>query len=193
MDASAWQLDSAWIYYPAASLLVLLSIVAWATSLFTLPGNWIVVALAAGFAWLFPHEAGHDVIRGISWTVVGVAVALAALGEVIEFAAGAAGAAKHGASRRAVVLSLAGALVGSIVGMLIGAPVPIVGSFIMALVGGATGAFAGAYFGEMWKGRSKDAQFAAGQGAFVGKIWGTLGKLACGAVIVAIVAVDAFF
>ena len=34
---------------------------------------------------------------------------------------------------------------------------------------------------------------AAGQGAFVGKIWGTLGKLASGAVAVAIIAVDALF
>jgi uncharacterized protein len=189
MDVTSWHLDLAWIYYPSALVLLVLCIGAWLTSLFTLPGNWIVVALAAGFAWLFPHEAG----RGIGWTVVWVSLGLAMLGEVVEFAAGAAGAAKHGASRRAVVLSLAGALVGSIVGMMIGTPVPIVGSFIMALVGGAAGAFAGAYFGEMWKGRSKDAQFAAGQGAFVGKIWGTLGKLACGAVIVAIVAVDAFF
>jgi len=37
----------------------------------------------------------------------------------------------------------------------------------------------------------KRAELAAGQGAFVGKIWGTLGKLACGAIIVALVAVDA--
>ena len=68
---------------------------------------------------------------------------------------------------------------------------PILGSFVMALLGGAAGAFAGAYLGEMWKGRTDDERIAAGQGAFVGKIWGTLGKLACGAVIVAIVAVDA--
>ena len=189
MDISSWHLDPAWVYYPSALLLVLLCIVAWLTTLLTVPGNWIVVALAAGFAWLFPLEAGH----GISWTVVGVAAALAAVGEVFEFAAGAAGAAKQGASRRAVVLSLAGAMVGSIAGVMVGTPVPVLGSFVMALVGGAGGAFAGAYLGEMWKGRAEHERIAAGQGAFVGKIWGTLGKLACGAVIVAIVAVDAFF
>lgn len=188
MNLSAWNLDAAWIYYPAVLLLLVLCVAAWLTSLFTLPGNWIVVALAAGFAWLFPHEAG----RGIGWTTVWVSLALAALGEVVEFVAGAAGAAKQGASRRAVLLSLVGALVGSIAGVMIGTPVPIVGSFVMALVGGAGGAFAGAYLGEMWKGRTEDERIAAGQGAFVGKIWGTLGKLACGAVIVAIIAVDAF-
>jgi uncharacterized protein YqgC (DUF456 family) len=189
MDLSTWNLDPALVYYPAVLVFVALCIAAWLTSLFTLPGNWFVVALAAGFAWLFPHEAG----RGISWTVVAVAVGLAALGEVIEFAAGAAGAAKQGASRRAVLLALVGAMVGSIAGVLVGAPVPILGSFIMALLGGAGGAFAGAYLGEMWKGRTSDERIAAGQGAFVGKIWGTLGKLACGAVVIAVVTADALF
>lgn len=187
MNISSWHIDPTWVYYPSALLLVVLCVVAWFTSVFSLPGNWFVVALAAGFAWLFPHELG----RGISWITVGVGLALAVVGEVIEFAAGAAGAAKQGASRRAVLLSLVGALMGSIVGVMIGAPVPVFGSFVMALVGGGAGAFAGAYLGEMWKGRSEDERIAAGQGAFVGKIWGTLGKLACGAVIVAIVAVDA--
>ena len=187
MDISSWHIDPAWVYYPSAVLLILICVAAWLTTLVTLPGNWIVVALAAGFAWLFPDEAG----RGFPWTTVGVAAALAAVGEVIEFAAGAAGAAKQGASRRAVVLALVGAMVGSIVGLMIGAPVPVLGSFVMALVGGAGGAFAGAYLGEFWKGRTEAERIAAGQGALVGKIWGTLGKLACGAVIVALVAVDA--
>ncbi|MGD9636000.1 MAG: DUF456 domain-containing protein [Pirellulales bacterium] len=185
----SWDFDPALTYYPTAILLIVLCIAAWSTTLFTLPGNWIVVALAAGFAWLFPEEAG----RGISWWTVGVAGALAVVGEVIEFAASAAGAAKQGASKRAVVLSLVGAIGGSIAGVMVGAPVPILGSFVMALLGGAAGAFAGAYLGEMWKGRTEDERIAAGQGAFVGKIWGTLGKLACGAVAVAIIAADALF
>ena len=171
LDLSNLNVDPVWVYYPSVLLLVVLCIAAWLTSLFTLPGNWLVVALAAGFAWLFPHEAG----RGIGWVTVGVAAGLAVLGEVIEFVAGAAGAAKQGASRRAVALALVGAMLGSIAGVLIGTPVPVIGSFIMALVGGAAGAFAGAYLGEMWKGRTEDERIAAGQGAFVGKIWGTLG------------------
>lgn len=189
MDLSAWNLDLAWVYYPAVAVFFVLCVVAWLTTLFTLPGNWLVVALAAGFAWLFPHEQG----RGIGWTVVAVSVGLAALGEVVEFVAGAAGAAKQGASRRAVLLALVGAMAGSILGVLVGAPVPVLGSFIMALLGGAGGAFAGAYLGEMWKGRTVDERIAAGQGAFIGKIWGTLGKLVCGAVMIAIVTADALF
>lgn len=189
MDFSSIELDPAWVYYPSALLFVGLCVLAWFTSVFTLPGNWFVVALAAGFAWLFPEDAG----RGIGWIAVVAAAVFALAGEVIEFAAGAAGAAKQGASKRAVVLSLVGAIVGSVAGVMVGTPVPIVGSFVMAILGGAGGAFAGAYLGEMWKGREEDARVAAGQGAFVGKIWGTLGKLACGAVGVAIVAVSAFF
>lgn len=190
MDVTNINLDPAWTYYPSATVFVLLCAAAWFTSVFTLPGNWFVVALAAGFAWLFPKDVDG---YGISWMVVGAAVAIAVVGEVIEFAAGAAGAAKQGASKRAVLLALVGALVGSILGVMIGTPVPIVGSFLMALLGGACGAFAGAYLGEMWKGRAEHERRAVGQGAFVGKLWGTLGKLACGAVMVAVLTVDAFF
>jgi uncharacterized protein len=186
MDISAWQIDPAWIYYPSAALLLVLCVAAWLTTLLTVPGNWIVVGLAAGFAWLFPAAAG----RGISWTTVFVLIGVATIGEIIEFAAGAAGAAKQGASRRAVGLSIVGAMVGSIVGLAIGMPVPVLGSFVMALLGGAAGAFAGAYLGESWKGRSDEERVAAGKGAFVGRLWGTVGKLAAGAVMLAIIAWD---
>jgi uncharacterized protein YqgC (DUF456 family) len=176
-----------WTYYVWALLLVLGSCVAWLLSLLTLPGNWLIVSFAALFAWLLPAEDG----RGITWTTVAVLLVLAVFGEVIEFAAGAAGAARQGASRRAIALSMLGAMVGSIVGLAIGAPVPIIGSLVMAVVGGAMGAFGGAYLGEAWKGRPEEHRVAAGRGAFAGRIWGTVGKLAAGAVMLAIVAWDA--
>src|SRR3989304_1882518 len=189
MDIFSWHIDPVWVYYPSAVLLVLVCVAAWLTTLLTLPGNWAVGVLAAGFAWLFPAEAG----RGITWTTVIIAAVLGGAGEAIEFAAGAAGAAKQGASRRAIALSLVGAMFGSLGGLLVGTPIPVVGSFVMAVLGGATGAFAGAYLGGMWKGRSAADRRAAGHGAFTGRIWGTLGKLAAGAVLVALVTIDAFF
>ena len=82
---------------------------------------------------------------------------------------------------------------GSIVGFGIGTPIPIIGSLVMAVLGGAAGAFVGAYVGEVWKGRAEPERMAAGRGAFFGRIWGTVGKLAVGAVMLAIVAWDAFF
>jgi uncharacterized protein len=177
------------VYYLWALLLVVASCIAWLLILVTLPGNWIIVIFAALFAWLLPVEAGH----GITWTTVAVLLGCAALGEVVEFAASAAGAAKQGASKRGVALSIVGAIVGSAFGLTIGTPIPVLGSFVMALLGGAAGAFIGAYIGEAWKGRGHDERLAAGRGAFAGRIWGTVGKLAVGAVMLVILAWDAFF
>jgi uncharacterized protein len=178
-----------WMYYLWAVILVLGSCAAWFTSLVTLPGNWFIVGFAALFAWLIPAVAG----RGVSWTTVSVLLGLAVIGEVVEFGAGAAGAAKQGASKRGVALSMVGAVIGSVLGLAAGVPILFVGPFVMALVGGAAGAFVGAYLGETWKGRSEDERTAAGRGAFAGRIWGTVGKLAVGAVMLAILAWDAFF
>jgi uncharacterized protein YqgC (DUF456 family) len=178
-----------WNYYLWALLLVVGCAAAWLLNLVTLPGNWIMVGAAALFAWLLPVENG----RGITWTTVIVLAVLAVIGEIVEFVAGAAGTAKQGASRRAIALSMVGAIVGSIVGLSIGIPIPVAGSLVMALFGGAAGAFAGAYLGEAWKGRDEPARTAAGRGAFFGRIWGTVGKIAVGAVMLAIVAWDAFF
>jgi len=177
-----------WIYYLWAVLLVVGSLVAWLLNLITLPGNWIILGGAALFAWLLPEGAD----RGVTWTTIIVLLILAIVGEVVEFVAGAAGAAKQGASRRAIVLSMIGAIVGSIVGISIGLPIPVIGSLIMAIFGAAAGAFVGAYLGEAWKGRDEPARTAAGRGAFFGRIWGTIGKFAVGAVMLVVVAWDAF-
>jgi hypothetical protein len=121
-------------------------------------------------------------------------VGLAILGEVIEFAAGAAGAAKSGGSRRGMVLAVAGAMAGSIVGALLGTaiPVPLIGNLIGAVLGGAIGAFGGAYTGEYWKGKSESERIAVGRAAMIGRVLGTVGKLGIGAIMVVITAFDAF-
>lgn len=180
---------SEWIYYLWAALLVLASVAAWLTTLVTLPGNWIIAGFAALFAWLVSTDAR----QGVTWQTVMVLIGLAVFGELVEFGAGAAGAAKHGASKRGVGLSMVGAIVGSILGLTAGLPIPVLGPFIGALVGGAAGAFFGAYLGESWKGRPESERVAVGRGAFAGRIWGTVGKLAIGAVMLAILAWDAFF
>jgi hypothetical protein len=88
---------------------------------------------------------------------------------------------------------MVGAVIGSILGMGVGTPIPILGPFVMALLGGAAGAFFGAYLGEAWIGRPHEARVAAGRGAFTGRIWGTVGKLAVGGIMLVIVAWDALF
>jgi uncharacterized protein YqgC (DUF456 family) len=169
-------------YWLWAALLVAGCALGWATNLVTLPGNWIVVGLTAVFAYFFPPSSGH----GVSWTIVFVLAALAAAGEVLEFAASAATAARHGGSRRGMALALFGALVGSVLGVGLGSPIPVLGSLIGAVAGGALGAFGGAYLGETWKGRPEDERVAVGKAAFWGRLWGTAGKLTVGAVMVLI-------
>src|SRR5215212_2609148 len=124
-----------WIYFLWATALVLACGLSWLTTLVALPGNWLIVGCSALFAWLLPNDSG----RGLTWTSVAVLAGLAVLGEIVEFATGAAGAAKQGASKRGVALAMVGALVGSILGIGLGLPIPILGSFIMALLGGAAG------------------------------------------------------
>jgi uncharacterized protein YqgC (DUF456 family) len=172
-------------YWTWGALLVIGSGLAWATNLVTVPGNWIVVGLAALFAYFFPAAAG----RGLSWTTVFALVALAALGELVEFAAGAATAARQGGSRRGMFLALVGAVAGSILGVGAGAPIPVLGPLIGAVGGGALGAFAGAYLGETWKGRCEDERVSVGKAAFWGRLWGTAGKLALGGLMVVIVTI----
>src|SRR5437764_1100877 len=108
-------------YYVLASLYVLLNVCALAANLFTLPGNWFIVALTLLFALLVKHPTGTG-IHG--WCIAAVAV-LAILGEVIELAAGAAGAARSGGSRRGMILAVGGAMLGSIVGTFVGVFIPI--------------------------------------------------------------------
>ena len=180
-------MTSAWVYYPSAVLLILACSASWTGTMLTLPGNWLIVLWAALFAWIFPAEAG----RGIAWSTVGWLVGLAIVGEIVEFAASAVGAAKQGASRRAVLLSLVGATVGTVLGLAIGMPIPVVGPIVVAVLGGAIGAFVGAYVGEWHAGRAEAERRAAGQGAFVGKLWGTLAKLVVGAIMWFVVAFDA--
>lgn len=178
-------------YYTLAVLFVIVNIAALATNLITFPGNWIIVVVTLLFAWLVKHPSA----TGVNWWVVGVVFGLALLGEVVEFAAGAAGAAKSGGSRRGMLLSVAGAMLGSIVGAFLGTaiPVPLVGNLIGAVTGGACGAFGGAYLGEYWKGKSENERLAIGSAAMVGRVLGTVGKLGIGAIMVVVTTVDAFY
>jgi uncharacterized protein YqgC (DUF456 family) len=178
-----------WLYYTLALLLVMAGAACWLSNLFSLPGNWGLLVLAGLFAWLIP-AAGS---RGISVTTLTILLGLAVLGEIVEFAAGAAGAAKQGASRRSIALSLVGAIVGSVGGAVLGLPIPVVGSLLTALFGGAAGAAVGAYWGEASSRRGQGQSMAVGKAAFIGRLWGTVGKFAVGAVMLGVAAVDALF
>ena len=59
--------------------------------------------------------------------------------------------------------------------------------------GGAAGAFAGAYFGEEGMGRTQAERIAIGQGAMIGRLLGTAGKLLMGIVMLVIITLDSFY
>jgi uncharacterized protein YqgC (DUF456 family) len=185
MFASEWSTFG--VYYLWVLLLSLTLIGGWIATLLSLPGNWVIAGAAALFAWQIEPPDGI----GISWRTVIILLLVAGLGEVIETVAGAAGTAKHGGSRRSMLLSVIGAVVGSIGGVVIGLPLPIIGPAIAAVMGGAMGAFGGAALGEHWKGRPMDQQLTIGRAAFMGRILGTVGKLAAGAIMVVIALADA--
>ena len=178
------------MYWLGGVLLLAANVACWVATFFMLPGNWGIVALAALFAVLFPEQENG---LGMSWWAVGGLAALAGLGELLELIAGAAGAAKLGASRRSIALSMFGAMIGSIGGAFLGVPVPIVGPIIAALGGGALGAFAGAYLGETWKGRGDLERLSISKAALIGRLLGTVGKLVCGIVMVVYATVESFW
>ncbi len=177
-------------YYTLAVILVLLNVCALAATLVTLPGNWFIV----GLTLLFALTVRLDGVQTVSWLSIGAVACLAAAGEVIEFAAGAAGVAKQGGSRRGMVLAVVGAMFGSVAGTFLGVfiPVPVVGPLIGAVAGGALGAFGGAYAGESWKGKTDEERMAVSRAAMIGRVFGTVGKLGIGAIMVVVTAVAVF-
>ena len=184
-----WGMNAYW-YYTLAVLLVLLNVCALATNVLTLPGNWFIVGFTVLFA-VFVHLPSGS---GISLWSAGAVLGLAVLGEVIELAAGAAGAAQSGGSRRGMILAVAGAMAGSIAGAFLGVfiPVPVIGSLIGAIRGGALGAFGGAYAGEAWKGKTGEERMAISTAAMIGRVLGTVGKLGVGAIMVVVTTVAVF-
>jgi uncharacterized protein len=157
-----------------------LAICCLAATVLGLPGNWAMVAIAVTMHWaISPASFLHFQV----WAVV-VLVVIASVGEVIEFAAGAAGVGKMGGARRSAALAVVGSLVGAIVGLFVGSPIPIVGNVIASLILGGVGAWSGAVLGERWAGKTWDGSIQIGAAAFWGRLFGTLGKSLCGVAMV---------
>ncbi|MCS7468180.1 DUF456 family protein [Stieleria sp. ICT_E10.1] len=163
--------------------LVLGCLAAWITNLIALPGNWICVLLIALYAWLGP--ATGRLAIGYGPVLAGFALAL--VGELFEFFAGAAGAKRAGASRKSTLYSIIGSMAGAITGAVVGVPVPVVGSVIAAILFGGIGAAAGAMYGEWSDGRSWKENWSVGHSTFWGRTFGTLGKVLAGLLIVILV------
>jgi hypothetical protein len=165
--------------YVYAAMLTLVNLLCWVGILFGLPGTWLMVLFSVLLKWLRPDQFV------VAWNVLGVAVGLAVLGEVLEFMLGAAGSRRTGGATRGAVLAIAGSIVGGIMGTAL--PVPLVGT----MLGACLGAFIGALCGNLWAGRTLFQSFAAGRGAAIGWFWGTAAKLAIGAIMAVMLTIAA--
>ncbi len=170
----------------AIALLIVAIAAGWALTLMGLPGNWLMVAAAALYAWLTPFSGPTQ----ITWLTLLAMTALAAGGELAELAAGVWGARRAGGSRRAAIFSLIGSMAGALLGASLGLPIPLIGPPIAALLGGALGALAGAGFAEHSRGESSRQSLRVGIAAFVGRLLGT-GVKTLVATILAVIAIVA--
>jgi uncharacterized protein YqgC (DUF456 family) len=149
------------ILYVVAAALILTGLVGAVVPV--LPG---IPLIFAGI-WLIAYM---DQYRHLGpWWLGGIAL-VGAVGVVIDLIAGALGAKRVGASRRAVW----GALLGTLVGLFFGLP------------GLLLGPFAGAVLGELAAGSSILRSTHVGTSAWIGLIFGTLVKLVASVIMVAL-------
>src|SRR5882672_1546323 len=133
-----------WIAYLIAAVFCLLGFVCVLSTILSIPGTWIMIGLAllievCDSAYLPPEHA-----QTFGWWVIIACVALALLSEIIELAAGAAGAKRGGGSKRGMIGALIGGIAGAI-GFTPFIPIPLLGTLIGALLG----TFLGAIIGEV--------------------------------------------
>jgi len=136
-----------------------------------LPGTWALLAVALLVELVDGLYLSTEPPTTFSWWLLGVCVGLAALAELLELLAGAAGAKRGGSSRRGVV----GSVIGGVVGAIVGAPFGLV---IGSLAGALLGTFAGAILGELTNpGPRPGGLMRPASGAVVGRLLGTLAKV----------------
>jgi uncharacterized protein YqgC (DUF456 family) len=128
-----------------------------------LPG----IPLIFGGIWLMAGADGYHHL-GL-WWLLGIAV-VGAVGMTCDLLAGALGAKRMGASKRAV----GGALAGTVIGIFFGLPGLLIGPFV------------GAVLGELSTGNTVQRSTEVGVGAWIGLIFGTIIKLVASVVMVAL-------
>ncbi|HEY7534794.1 MAG TPA: DUF456 domain-containing protein [Thermodesulfobacteriota bacterium] len=137
---------------------------------FGLPGTFIILADAILYAW-------YGGFKEITYKVILMLVFLTISGEVIEYILGIVGAKKRGASKRAIIASIAGGIAGAIIcaPFLFG---------IGSLIGAFLGAFAGAFLIEYYQGMGIDQAVESGWGALLGRVSGAITKGFIGVIMV---------
>ncbi|MCG3122979.1 MAG: hypothetical protein GIKADHBN_01385 [Phycisphaerales bacterium] len=155
-----------------------MSLVGIGLTLLTLPGAWLMLAVAAACNLWQPGM--------FSWWTIGVLAGIALLAELIEFGASALGAAKTGGTRSGALGSVAGALLGA----LAGTPFfPPVGTIAGAILGAGLGALIAerGIANRRWR----DSAKVAG-GAAAGRLVATVVKASAAAAIALVLIVALF-
>jgi uncharacterized protein YqgC (DUF456 family) len=172
-----------------AILMVLVAVGCWVLTVLAMPGNWVLVAVAALYWLVVPLDTPCT----LGWPALLSLLALAGLGELLEFIASAAGVVRAGGSRSGALLAMAGSIVGAIVGVVVGLPIPVVGPLIAAVLFAGVGALGGAMLAESSQGKRLDHSWRIGQAAFWGRVLGSLAKIVVASTMVVAVVVGLIF
>ena len=140
-----------------------------------LPGQFLIVLATL----VFILAVGS---ANLSWGVFFLILALAILAEVLEAVLGFLGARRVKGSWRSAFAAIAGGLAGAILGSCI---TPIIGSLIGALLG----TFLGPFLVELHRTRQTDASAKVAVAAVLGRLAGSVMKVAVACVMIAIVTV----
>lgn len=144
-------------------------------NIFGLPGNWVMLGMVALYHIFCPVPTGLTVWY---WVIV---VAIGVLGELCEMGLQIVHGRKFGSTGTGTV----GGVIGAIAGAILMAPLFFgLGAFVGALAGAWTGCF----LFELMKGRSVSEAARAALGCMIGRFFGTVCKLACGGVMLAVTA-----
>ncbi len=161
-----------WLAYVTATLFFVLGAGCVLLLVVQAPGTWVLLALAVLLEWLDRFYLPEGAPPTFGWPVLAACLALAVVGELVEFFAGAVGAQRGGSSRR----GMWGALIGGLVGIFVFTPlfffVPIFG----ALFGALLGTFVGAVVGELSHQRSRQ-QPRNVRGSLKPALWATVGRV----------------
>ena len=164
-----------------ATLLAVTNLVFLASVIFGLPGTWLMVLATALVAWW-----QRDQISINPWILLTMGI-IARAAELVELLAGLLGASRAGGGWRASLGATVGGLVGAVAGTPL-IPVPILGT----LIGACLGAGLAAAVVHRSRGQSPQLALRVGLAAGIGRLAGTLVKLAM-AVLIWIIATAASF
>ena len=177
-----------WIQFVVAAVFALLGIGCLVLVALSLPGTWIMIALAAAIEALDQHYLGGSSPTTFGWGAIAGCAALAGLGEGLEGMTGAAGVKAGGGSKRGMFGAMLGGFAGAIVFTPL-IPIPVIGTLLGALIGTFLGALIaessrksdpveGAAPGDQSKGEALKRDLKAAGGATVGRLIGTMAKTA---------------